>query len=258
MLGKLIQVSTIGAYILFTQSSIFAQIETSRGANAQSIEKTLDDGSILLDFFEKHKHRIIHKWMHYFEIYERHLSKFRDQKVSVIEFGVFQGGSLQMWKYYFGTDAQIFGFDINPQCKNFEEENITIVIGDQENRTSLRQLTRIQPEFDIIIDDGGHTMNQQRITFEEMWECLKEGGIYICEDLHTSYWPEYGGGYKNPISFIEYTKNLIDMLNAWHSSDPNLSVNSYTNSIFSIHYYDSVIVIEKRRIGKPHAEMKGE
>lgn len=226
------------------------------GYSAENCTKQ-DDGSVLIDFFENHEHRLIHKWMHYFEIYERHLSKFRGQELAVIEFGVFHGGSLQMWKYYFGADAKVFGFDINPQCKNLEEENITILIGDQENRNSFRQITDIQPQFDIVIDDGGHTMRQQRITFEEMWGCLKDGGIYICEDLHTSYWPEYGGGYKKQTSFVEYTKNLIDMLNAWHSPDPNLQVNDFTRSAFSIHYYDSVVVIEKRRISRPYALMRG-
>ena len=67
------------------------------------------NGSVLRDFFENHPHRMIHKWMHYFEIYERHFNQFRGKPMSMLEFGVLHGGSLQMWKYYFGKEARIYG-----------------------------------------------------------------------------------------------------------------------------------------------------
>jgi hypothetical protein len=82
----------------------------------------LNNGSVLLDFFENHPHRMIHKWMHYFEIYERHFAQFRGQPMSMLEFGVLHGGSLQMWKYYFGKQAQIYGADINPRCAELAED----------------------------------------------------------------------------------------------------------------------------------------
>lgn len=215
-------------------------------------------GAILRDFFENHQHRLIHKWMHYFEIYERHFSRFRGQSASLLEFGVLHGGSLQMWKHYFGPGAQIYGVDINPRCAELAEENITILLADQESRESLRHLCGTLPQFDIIIDDGGHTMVQQMTTFEEMWGQLKDGGIYLCEDMHTSYWPAFGGAYKSPTNFMEYTKNLIDQLNAWYSVEGSgLVVDGFTRSAFAMHYYDSVLVIEKRAMKAPHARMKG-
>lgn len=253
-----VMTAMLAAYLTFAQTSIFPPTDTNKAtasviADEKPIEK--NDGTILQDFFENHEHRLIHKWVHYFEIYEQHLSKFRNQPITMVEFGVFHGGSLQMWKYYFGEKAKIIGFDINPLCKDLEEENITVVIGDQEDPVSLNQIRAIEPKLDIIIDDGGHTMNQQRVTFEEMWASLKEGGIYICEDLHTSYWAEYGGGYKNPVSFIEYSKNLIDQLNAWHSRDAALYPNDFSHSAHGIHFYDSVVVIEKRT-KQPHQSIK--
>lgn len=175
----------------------------------------------------------------------------------MLEFGVLHGGSLQMWKHYFGAQAKIYGVDINPRCAELAEENITIMIGDQESRESLRDITNTLPKFDIILDDGGHTMLQQTTTFEEMWSHLKDGGIYLCEDLHTSYWPGFGGALKKADSFIEYTKNLIDQLNAWYSLDVNLMVNDFTRTAFSMHYYDSILVIEKRPMKAPNARMKG-
>lgn len=216
-----------------------------------------NNGSVLLDFFENKPHRMIHKWMHYFEIYERHFSQFRDKPMSMLEFGVLHGGSLQMWKYYFGQQAKIYGVDINPRCAELAEEQIEILYGDQENRESLRDICRKLPKFDIILDDGGHTMVQQVITFEETWSHLKEGGIYLCEDLHTSYWPAFGGGFRLPHTFVEYTKQLIDQLNAWYSQEAQLRVDPFTRSTFAVHYYDSIVVIEKRAMVAPHARMKG-
>jgi cephalosporin hydroxylase len=215
-------------------------------------------GAVLRDYFENHEHRMIHKWMHYFEIYERHFSQFRNQPISLLEFGVLHGGSLQMWKYYFGAQAKIYGADINPRCAELAEDQITILLADQESRESLRNICNTLPPFDIIIDDGGHTMLQQTTTFEEMWGQLKVGGVYLVEDMLTSYWPSFGGGYKNPVNFVEYTKNLIDQLHAWHAvPNSGLAVNEFTRTAFSLHYYDSVLVIEKRAMQQPQVRMKG-
>jgi hypothetical protein len=202
--------------------------------------------------FKENTGRLIHKWQHYFEIYDRHFSRFRGTDVHILEFGVSQGGSLQMWKQYFGPKAKIFGADINPHCKKLEEGQIEIFIGDQEDRSFLKSLTEKIPRIDILIDDGGHTMKQQINTFEELFSYIDENGVYLCEDLHTAYWPNYGGGYKKGGTFIEYSKNFIDYINAWHSvQQSRLSVTEFTKSVHSLHYYDSVLVIEKRLIEKP-------
>src|SRR4029077_4961037 len=107
-------------------------------------------------FFRKNTGRLIHKWNHYFEIYERHFARFRGTPVQIVEFGVSQGGSLQMWRDYFGPQASIVGVDINPECKRFEEAGVRIVIGDQEDRAFLRRLAGSLPRIDVLIDDGGH------------------------------------------------------------------------------------------------------
>lgn len=215
------------------------------------------DGSSLIDYFENHEHRLIHKWMHYFEIYDRHFSTFRNRPLSLIEFGVSHGGSLQMWKNYFGSQAKIYGVDINPACVSVAEENIHILTADQEDRESLRMIKNLLPKFDIIIDDGGHTMTQQINTFEEMYEHLKDGGIYLCEDVHTSYFADFGGGYRKPGTFVEYSKRLIDQLNAWYSTEPDFAVDAFTRNTFSMHFYDSIIVIEKRAREAPSHRMRG-
>lgn len=188
------------------------------------------------------------KWNHYFDIYDRHFSKYRGKDVVIVEIGVQNGGSLLMWKSYFGDKAKIYGIDSDPRCAGrIIEPNIEIIIGSQSDREFLQQLKLKIPKIDILIDDGGHHMHQQLITYEELFSHISDDGIYLCEDLHTSYWPYFGGGYKNPSSFIEHSKDFIDNLNAYASNDPKLQVSEFTTTVDSIHYYDSIIVIEKKR-----------
>ncbi len=208
-------------------------------------------------YFRSNEKRWIFKWMHYFEVYDRHFSKYRNKEVVILEIGVSQGGSLQMWKDYFGDKAKIYGIDIYEDCKNLEEENVKIFIGSQSDRKFLKEVKKQIPKIDILIDDGGHTMVQQIVTYEEMFDHIKEDGIYFCEDVHTSYWLKYGGGHKRRGTFIEYSKNFIDYLNAFHSVQRSLKINEFTKSAFSVHYYDSIVVVEKRRKEKPYTEKTG-
>lgn len=202
-------------------------------------------------YFYNNNDKLIHKWLHYFDIYDRHFSRYRNKEITIVEIGVYQGGSLQMWKNYFGEKAKIYGIDINPNCKHLEEENIEIFIGSQSDRNFLRKVKQKIPPIDILIDDGGHTMRQQIITFEELFGHVKKNGTYLCEDLHTSYEVDYGGGHKRNGTFIEYSKNFIDYINAYHSEQRALKVSGFTRSVDSLHYYDSILVIEKKEREKP-------
>jgi len=214
--------------------------------------------NFLEEYFQNNEGRLIHKWMHYFEIYDRYFSKYRGQELTIVEFGVSQGGSLQMWKKYFGPKARIIGVDINPHCKKLEEDQISIFIGDQEDRTFLKYLSREIGTMDILLDDGGHTMKQQIATFEELYDFVKPDGIYLCEDCHTSYWKRYEGGLKKKGTYIEYTKNFVDSLHAWHSENPKrFSLDRISKSAFGVHFYDSIVVVEKRPIKEPTHYTKG-
>ena len=204
-------------------------------------------------YFTENTGNLIHKWKHYFNIYDRYFSRYRGTDVHVMEIGVFHGGSLQMWKHYFGPNAKIYGVDINPHCKQLEEEQIEIFVGDQADRKFLRSIANAVPKIDILIDDGGHRMDQQINTFEELFPHIDKEGVYLCEDLLTSYFSKYGGGYRKKRSFIEYSKNFIDFINAWHSEQPRkLNVSDFTRSVYSLHYYGSILVIEKRPMEKPY------
>ena len=89
-------------------------------------------------------------------------------------------------------------------------------------------------------------MKQQIVTYEEMFPHIKDGGIYLCEDTHTSYIQYYGGGLKKNTSYIEYSKNFIDDLNAYYIDEKEIGYN--TKNIAGLHYYDSMVVIEKERV----------
>lgn len=211
----------------------------------------------LQTYFENNTGRLIHKWLHYFEVYEAHFSRFRGKDIKILEIGVSQGGSLQMWRDYFGPQAKIYGVDINPDCKSLEEENITIFIGSQSDRGFLRDLREKIGQVDILIDDGGHTMNQQIVSFEELYSLVKLNGVYLCEDCHTSYWIRFGGGYKRRGTFIEFAKDKIDQLNAWHSHQKSLSINEFTQTAKSMHFYDSIVVVEKGEVKPPSHRKTG-
>lgn len=211
----------------------------------------------LEQYFEKNDKRLINKYQHYFDVYDRHFSKYKGQEITIVEVGVFQGGSLQMWRSYFGPKAKIWGIDIDPRCKLLEEQNTNIIIGSQEDETFLESIYDITGPIDILIDDGGHTQKQQIETFKILFDKIKNDGVYLCEDVHTSYWLSYGGGSNRMGTFIQFTKKLIDKLNAYHSEENSLQVDSFTKSAKSIHYYDSIVVIEKGIITKPTSKMTG-
>jgi hypothetical protein len=190
--------------------------------------------------------RAMDKWTHYFEVYHRHFERFRGRPITMIEIGIFNGGSLRMWRDYFGPEATIVGVDINPDCTRFAEAGVDIVIGDQADRGFLRELRRRYPSPAILLDDGGHTMEQQIVTFEELYLHLERDGVYLCEDTHTSYWSGYAGGLRREGTFIEHAKSLIDRLNAAYIPDNALPPDDFTWRTDSIHFYDSIVVIERR------------
>jgi hypothetical protein len=179
-----------------------------------------------------------------------------------MEIGVWHGGSLQMWTRYFGRGARIVGVDIDPRCKAFASESVDIVIGDQSDRAFHAELRRRYPHVDILIDDGGHRMTQQIVTFEELFPHVQPNGVYLCEDLHTSYISDYGGGYRKDGTFVERAKSLVDGLHGFHGGkplvDPALQADDFTRSAHSLHFYDSIVVVEKRPLSPPRSLRVGD
>lgn len=211
------------------------------------------------EIFNLHNGRLVHKWDHYFEIYDKFFSKYIGTEVNFMEIGISHGGSLQIWREYFGEKANIFAVDINPECKKFEDEKTKIFIGSQEDKVFLNSLSCQIPKLDILLDDGGHTMNQQITSFKTLFESVKDNGVYMIEDTHTSYWYAFHGGLKNKNSLIEYSKDLVDNMHAWHiDNEKKMPISDFTKSILGISFYDSIVAIEKCKRNAPFHIMKGE
>lgn len=200
--------------------------------------------------------RAIHKWTHYFPAYERHFVRFRNQSLLILEIGCGDGGSLQMWKRYFGPLAQIVGVDIRQECSQLEEDQIAVRIGDQGDAMFLSSLVEEFGSPDIVIDDGSHIMGDMIASFSTLYPAMTKNGVYVVEDLHTCYWDEYEGGLRREGSFIELCKDFIDQLNAEHSRGA-VPESEFSTSTTSIHFYDSLVVFERGRYLPKHAPIIG-
>lgn len=211
--------------------------------------------SLWLDFLTNDQ-RLIHKWKHYFPIYENHFLRFRNRDVVMIEIGCGDGGSLQMWKRFLGPHARIIGIDIRPEVESFAEDQIEIRIGDQSDTGFLDSILYEFERPDIVLDDGSHIMSHVNASFDKLYPSVTRNGVYMVEDLHTAYWDEYEGGLRRKATFIERCKDMIDELNADHARGA-LEPNWFTRTTLSMHIYDSMVVFEKGRHTSKHAPRFG-
>jgi SAM-dependent methyltransferase len=190
------------------------------------------------------------KWSTYFDVYEKHFSKFVGKSPKILEIGVLGGGSIELWLKYFGKGTQVVGVDINPDCLSYKYDgNAEIVMGDQSSPEFWQNLFSKHPEFDIIIDDGSHIMSHQIITLQQTFPYLKEDGVYLCEDTHTSYWQNWGGGYGKNGTFLDHSKAVTDIVNEKHIKENKISddVLEVYKNLYSVSFYNSIVVFEKRK-----------
>ena len=200
--------------------------------------------------------KVIHKWEHYFPIYERHFSPWRDRTLTFLEIGVARGGSLQMWRRYFGPLATVVGIDIDPKCRAHEEDGVHVRIGDQSDPKFLAEVVAEFGVPDVVLDDGSHEAHHLTATFEALYPQLPKNGVYMVEDLHCAYWPKFGGSLDGPGTFINLAKTLIDKLNADHTLGA-VEPDAFTRDTFSMCFYDSMLVFEKGRIPRKTAPAIG-
>jgi lipopolysaccharide biosynthesis protein/GT2 family glycosyltransferase len=237
-----------------------------RTETARTPDAAPSDG--LYRIFLEEKHKLIHKWHHYFAIYERHLRRLKNRPIRMLEIGVYHGGSLQMWKTYFAEGSQIFGLDINPECKRHEEANISIFCGDAADEKFLREVVAQTGPLDLIVDDGGHTAVQQINAFKALYSHVREDGIYLVEDTHTSFWQDYIDT-PDQSTFLQFAQHRTADLHEW-TGDPArfggfsrrpaerkepTPASEFCRTTGSIHFYDSVVVFEKTRRAEPWHEM---
>jgi hypothetical protein len=211
----------------------------------------------------------VHKWHHYFEIYEKHFNSYRDRPIRMLEIGVFRGGSLRMWKQYFHPESIIVGIDIDKSCKAHEraDDNVFVRIGSQADPGFLAQVTEEFGPFDIILDDGSHKTHQQNISFGALFRAsLKDGGCYMVEDMHSNYWLKT---IDSEDTFIDLSKQMVDTLHEPYFDRTEASfrpghkdavsempVSYLAANIHSIAFYDSIVVFDKRKKLMPKSEQR--
>jgi predicted O-linked N-acetylglucosamine transferase (SPINDLY family) len=207
------------------------------------------------ELYKNHQGYGCHKWTHYPFVYDQIFSRYLDfgKPLCLLEIGVQNGGSLEIWKKYLPPNSEIHGLDINPKCLELDfSENIHFHLGNAADKVFVNRLF-VDKTFDIIIDDGSHQSDEVISTFTHLFKKLNPGGTYIIEDLHASYWESFGGGLHKKNSSVEFFKHFIDALHADHIPEKQFSNNmnfkkflkSYRQEIASISFFDSFCIITK-------------
>ena len=224
----------------------------------------LNDGKLedeLLEYskiFRSVNHGVI-KWAHYPSIYESLFMHLRNKEnLRLLEIGVQFGGSLELLREYFHSSSIIFGIDIDPRCNILNEEGFNVRIGSQSDERFLSSVVKEMGGLDIVIDDGSHNSRHQKISFERLFPLLNEGGLYVVEDVEHSYFRNQSGFPFLPSTFMNRAKRSTEELNK-HFRTYNKwgQLKGIQDNLWSITFYSSVIVFEKRQRKFPKVLRQG-
>jgi len=201
------------------------------------------------------------KWESYLRYYDALFLPRQDRDISLLEIGVQNGGSLETWAEYFANAKKIVGCDVDPRCGSltYDDERISVVIGDVREAATFQKIQSLSQTFDIIIDDGSHMPKDIIKAFVDYFPIVKPGGTFIIEDCCTLYWDQYDGGLLSETTPYALFKKLIDVLNFefWQNE---CSIETYLRSFFpkkstpefilqgwieSIEFRNSVITVTK-------------
>jgi demethylmacrocin O-methyltransferase len=194
---------------------------------------------------------------HYSKHYQRHFESLRRKKLNILEIGIGGyenprngGESLRMWKAFF-PNSYIFGIDIYDK-KYHDEKRIKTFKGSQVDEVFLREIAEEIGPIDIIIDDGSHFNDHVITTFKILFPLLSPNGIYVVEDLQTSYWDEvlgvsWGGSssLKASHTSMNFFKLLVDGLNYEEFTINDYSATYFDKNIISMHFYHNLLFVYK-------------
>lgn len=217
----------------------------------------------LLDLYASHRGKVSDKWTVYLNIYEELFRFYRDSRLRLLEIGIQNGGSLEIWSQYFENATALVGCDINAACTQlrYDDPRIHVVVGDANTDESERAIAAHSERFDLIIDDGSHRSSDIIRSFIRYFPKLEQGGIFVVEDLHCSYWQEFEGGLVDPWSSMSFFKRLADIINHEHWGTPYRRAEILRSfekrygavldeeslaQIHAVEFYNSVCVIRKR------------
>ncbi|MGY5810829.1 class I SAM-dependent methyltransferase [Rhizobium sp. LEGMi198b] len=199
--------------------------------------------------FAEHQHFGSDKWTSYFGAYETHFARYRVKPITLLEIGVQNGGSLEIWAKYFPKAKRILGCDIDEKCRQltYDDPRIGVFVGNANSADTFEALIKDTPKFDIIIDDGSHFVEDVIRSFALYFPTLNEGGTYVVEDLHTSYWAPYGGGSDLTLSSMGLLKLLIDLASKgfWRNDDDDFNFLDAYAERYGVALHDQDINIEE-------------
>lgn len=219
------------------------------------------------EIFIGHNGKVANKWDIYLNTYSEKLAYFKDFPIRILEIGIQNGGSLEIWENYFHEAWLIVGCDINPRCSklNYDSQKIRVVVGNINEQSTQKTILNYSNYYDLIIDDGSHNCSDIISTFANYFKYLSNNGVYVIEDLHCSYWKQFGGGLDYPNSSISFLKKLVDICNyeAWGLSvnrekflkqfydEYSISISEETlASIHSVEFFNSMCFIRKKEPSK--------
>ncbi len=211
---------------------------------------------------QEHTGKLSDKWELYVAEYERLLSPYQDSPINLLEIGIQNGGSLEIWSKYFPHALKFVGCDINPKCSllRYDDPRIAVVVGDANSDAAQAQILGHAATFDIVIDDGSHRSSDIVRSFCRYFPRLVDGGIFIAEDLHCSYWRDFEGGLLYRYSSVEFFKRLADVVHHehWGNEKPRADVlkpffskyrvaidDEVLQHIHSVEFANSMCVIRK-------------
>jgi len=209
-----------------------------------SIHESAVSGATLLAIFKESPY-LSTKHTTYFPVYEELLGPYANRKITFVEIGVLNGGSLFMWRKFLGTDARIIGIDLNPSTARWKDDGFEIHIGNQTDPMFWKGFFEQVGDVDVILDDGGHTNEQQVVTTLECLSHIRDGGLLIVEDVHTSYKLSFGNPSSH--SFIHMIKTAIDVINARAPRIRAKGPSIVKSTVHSIRCFESIVCLYVNR-----------
>lgn len=180
----------------------------------------------------------------YFDSYDHFFGDYVGREITFVEIGVLGGGSLFMWWEFFGPQARIIGVDLNPNAKKWEDHGFEIYIGSQSDPEFWASFVASVGGMDLVLDDGGHTYEQQIITTECLLPHINDGGIIVIEDTHTSYMDGFG---PRRHSFMRYAYNRMDAINMrFHKFQGKKHRRAEERRVWSIEVVESMVAFRVR------------
>ena len=181
----------------------------------------------------------------FINIYQKMFSEYENKQIKLLEIGIDKGDSLRIWRDFF-PKAKICGLDIIK--KDFSINGVEFFIGDQSDNNFLKDIIKKYESFDIIIDDGSHLSKHIISSFSFLYPYLNDNGLYVIEDLQTSYIPRYGGSRINlnkRNTSMNFFKKLADSVNYEQFNKPFFKKNKFDGLVKSVNFYQNIIFVRK-------------